>query len=861
MVQHILKANFESLGVVPKIHVVQGDTGRVFIFDLAGVIGAEAASLMCKRPDGSVFSYAGVIDNSANTASFTLSAAGGAFTQTGEVSAQLVVNTDGVARSFKFDIIVEENISGTPTPEEVSFVDGLQAQVDEWIDGAQSQFDTLDDKIDQESINRQLAISSAIADEAAARNSAISGAIADEAAARNSAISTAISREETARDTAISIAVAQEADLREIGDEYEAAARMQAISALSARMDEFTQLPSGSTIGDAELMDIRIGGDGTTYSTAGNAVRGQFAKLSKSTRNLLSYEPAKSGTTTYDFGYDVTFDNGVSFSFDLTNVTASASAGFITLQNNAGTNVAVVTLNGTRNDSTGYQYSSESNPHNGRHHTASVAALKTSITFRKILINYSRITSGSADNFEFTANVTPTEFIPHFSAVDFERAEELPTNFANAALNSILMRDRAYWDITTERYRDNTGAKLYNAQYFTTRLFKIRPGDKVHYKFTAATNVPVILVFDNNKNLLYYTNGAGSGTYSEETYTFNSVSEYVAFNGIYQYINECELSYIAYSIDPEVKHIIKENRYFPSYWDSTVDDLVTFYNKTIMPTIASGDQFIFVTDQHWESNAQNSSALIDYIAERAGITLVLSGGDIVKSNNATQGGAYEEIRAYMKSFRNKSLRIFATLGNHDANSVAQSDSSAILPIEGQYNAMIKEQEAWMNTGGSAYCNYYDNVSQKIRYIQFWYTADSGYSETVANILTETMRNTPDDYTIVLLSHAYWMNSDTVAPGGVAYANLILDTMDEIEATVAVWLVGHVHQDKTDRLTSDGGKSLLIVSTTTDSCGQNSLNMPKYTNKEQAFDWVILDTAQKRIIMARFGYGVSRSMGY
>lgn len=158
MVQHILKANFESLGVVPKIHVVQGDTGRVFIFDMAGVIGAEAASLMCKRPDGSVFSYAGVIDNSANTASFTLSASGGAFTQTGIVSAQLVVNTDGVARSFKFDIIVEENISGTPTPEEVSFIDGLQAQVDEWIDGAQSQLDALDDKIDQEIADRQAAI-------------------------------------------------------------------------------------------------------------------------------------------------------------------------------------------------------------------------------------------------------------------------------------------------------------------------------------------------------------------------------------------------------------------------------------------------------------------------------------------------------------------------------------------------------------------------------------------------------------------------------------------------------------------------------------------------------------------------------
>lgn len=58
-----------------------------------------------------------------------------------------------------------------------------------------------------------------------------------------------------------------------------------AISTERARIDNLTKLGEGSTTGDAELQDIRIGADGNTYATAGNAVREQVGALKKDIGN------------------------------------------------------------------------------------------------------------------------------------------------------------------------------------------------------------------------------------------------------------------------------------------------------------------------------------------------------------------------------------------------------------------------------------------------------------------------------------------------------------------------------------------------------------------------------------------------
>ena len=89
----------------------------------------------------------------------------------------------------------------------------------------------------------------------------------------------------------------------------ESTARQNADDALSARIDNIVALPEGSTQGDAELMDIRVGENGVTYSTAGDAVRDQIENV---------YDDINSFTTRIDnlFTVYAQTQNGVTVTVD-----------------------------------------------------------------------------------------------------------------------------------------------------------------------------------------------------------------------------------------------------------------------------------------------------------------------------------------------------------------------------------------------------------------------------------------------------------------------------------------------------------------------------------------------------------------
>ena len=139
MIEQRILVNSGYKTVNPVVHMVQNDTGRTLVCELADYVLTDVgtgASLLCVRPNGTYYSYSGTLDFTENTVTVDMSDEGGALSQAGIVKAQLMLtdSNDLRIKSYDIKIVVDEEVpDALPTPAESAYVDALQSQYDAYI--------------------------------------------------------------------------------------------------------------------------------------------------------------------------------------------------------------------------------------------------------------------------------------------------------------------------------------------------------------------------------------------------------------------------------------------------------------------------------------------------------------------------------------------------------------------------------------------------------------------------------------------------------------------------------------------------------------------------------------------------------
>lgn len=298
----------------------------------------------------------------------------------------------------------------------------------------------------------------------------------------------------------------------------------------------------------------------------------------------------------------------------------------------------------------------------------------------------------------------------------------------------------------------------------------------------------------------------------------------------------------------------------PDYYDSDfwapIETAIESHGETCG---LSGDEFIFITDIHWETNKGKSPLMLKYLRENTQIQKVFFGGDLITEEDTR----VEAVRA-LRNARALYPEWIPLLGNHECNvkgnNPSAEDLARELPIDTQYAALIRDAESLKGfTLIDEYSYYFEDSQRKIRYIMVGCIRGGVIPLNTRNAVKNVINNTQDGWALILFSHV-----GIGSAGLTDYLKPIVDALDAIATSTSKSVdvlgvfTGHSHYDR--MMTTDAG--VTIVSTTTDGgTEEGGLTRTRGTTLEQAFDVVQIDRTNRTVYLTRVGAGQNRSYTY
>ena len=668
----------------------------------------------------------------------------------------------------------------------------------------------------------------------------------------------AIALEKTERQQAVTSAIALEKTERQQAVTAETLARESTDNNLQAQIDQLVA-PSGTAPNPAEIENARIGADGVTYDTLGNAIRTQVTNLKSDYKNLNEFSRKNiehlfndTGSVTQGIDANVFLDVDIPANtpFD---VLFTTDEGLFT------------------NDSVNALYLLNANGNAIQTKYWAVANTKYTFTANETVKKIKIYTASS----RVLASGSVTLNAQYIQTVDGSLEERIDNlEFLKNVVDADVKFYSKLYEIGADYNNDGNATYIYK----NIADFAVSDKDVIGVYCEAITNFannPVYVYFYNNNTLLqdvaisskYVLEGESlripSGTTRVLVRLYPSTSgglvdEYAQYYNVLIFTSAD--GYLRTKKSSQETALVVPAYYFKNdYLQNKISAI-----RTLMED-ANGnyDAFIFCTDQHWTLNAKQSPKLIKYISDQLNIKRLFMGGDYADGINVDAYNAFKQ--AFLGG------NIYNVAGNHEyMNYFANEHGEPISHTVTGATIWVYLNGGLMDANiGLPMRNYYyvDNPVQKMRYIILNnFTGSPAYlfEQEQIDWFNGVMSNLPLDYIAVVFIHAISGVDHVTGELTEYYAfNEIQSVVDNYVGKVAGVFGGHTHFDG---LGSTDGNIPVFVTT----CDKYLplVGDDDYltdirtlgTITEQAFDVVVIDKTNRKVSAVRIGCPANNPSG-
>ena len=581
------------------------------------------------------------------------------------------------------------------------------------------------------------------------------------------------------------------------------------IAVLEGRMDTFASLTEGSTTGDAELADIRVGVDGTIYNSAGDSVRSQVGNTNYNFESSFNepinlYNPNKIISGKYiDTDGSLIDDNRMAVTEPILvpNGKTIQSIGNVNGKwtNLASTRCYAVYSSINTSPSNLVAYNASFVPGNTTYSYTNDTGNDVYIRFA-VFVNHSTYTVTDLMIYYLVDGI-PLKYTPYTFTL---KSVSLPTDkFVKQDNTAYLIKNENMYDETKavpNKYVATNGNVNDDTRYSyialevpsgktiyccgTNDTYDVRQlgGSVRQYCVKDAYNGNVIASDDTIATAYKYTNNTSSTVVIYFTLYYNhpthSVSDLVI--KIVDDVSEVEVTdYVPYGyvfdntilvgnetvdeLKDELDELKVDNGIVEEYFKDEVDDTVQKITSLVSEPCIT---FSIITDTHLRPASESSVRMTkESLSNMKAVNKVCYSdavvhlGDTVAQQMYTEDGAtnteiFNTIREYTKLFSNINRKAYLINGNHDGKEANIYQEKEWYGSAGRLNKDYVQRDT---PHDYFYVDFYDVKTRCIFMatpdnIDDAQTAYFGYSERMLQWLVDTALNVENNYKVIMFAH-------------------------------------------------------------------------------------------------------------